>query len=97
LCSHGCILARLCWTWVALHDQQAVEPDFVMTLPQHMATVNGMPPLQNGMMHSGQQHPAAQQSQQQQQPGMVPVSALQHDPLGSAGASVFAELLETQR
>ncbi len=69
----------------------------MMALTQHMATVNGMPPLQNGMMPGGPQHPAAQQSQQQQQPGMVPVSALQHDPLGSAGAPVIAELLETQR
>ena len=61
-----------------------------MALPQHMATVNGVPPLQNGMMHGGPQHPAAQQ---QQQPGMVPVSALQHDPLGSAGVPVIAEHL----
>ena len=53
---------------------------------QHMASVNGMPPLQNGMTHAGSQHPASQQSQQQQQqPGMVPVSAVQQDPLGISG------------
>ena len=53
-----------------------------------MASVNGMPPLQNGMMHGGGQHPAAQQAQQQQQqqPGMVPVSAVQQDPMGMQGA-----------
>ena len=69
----------------------------MIALLQHMASVNGMPPLQNGMMHGGpQQHPAAQQSQQQQQqqPGMVPVSAIQQDPLGSAGASVNLTLKE---
>ena len=69
----------------------------MMALLQHMANVNGMPPLQNGMMHGGAQHPAVQQSQQQQQqPGMVPISAIQQDPLGSAGAPVIVKLSVTQ-
>ena len=56
-----------------------------------MASVNGLPPLQNGMMHAGSQHPAAQSQQQQQQPGMVPVSAVQQDPMGISGG--FADLM----
>ena len=69
------------------------EPYPVLMLPdlQHMASVNGMPPLQNGMMHAASQHPAAQQSHSQQQPGMVPVSAVQQDPMGMPGAPVGLE------
>ena len=48
-----------------------------------MSAVNGMPPMQNGMMHAAQ-HPSAA-AQQQQQPGMVPVSAVQQDPMALPG------------